>query len=207
MKAFVLGISVLVFTAAAGLAGWVALSAAEDPRSIAMTVIPVVDSPPPGPRDDSLAASDGFVAEGDSVSPFANELAAIAQLQPALRRALQDAADDAARDGVELRVTSGWRSDRYQQALMDEAIAKYGSEVKARRWVATPEQSTHVTGDAVDVGPAEAYEWLGEHGAEYGLCRAYANEPWHFELATRKGGACPRPARDASGVGLERRSP
>ena len=24
--------------------------------------------------------------------------------------------------------------------------------------------------------------WLSEHGAAYGLCRIYANEPWHYEL-------------------------
>ena len=24
--------------------------------------------------------------------------------------------------------------------------------------------------------------WLSRHGAEYGLCRIYRNEPWHYEL-------------------------
>ena len=52
-------------------------------------------------------------------------------------------------------------------------------------------------GDAVDLGPAAARSWLAEHGARYGLCRVYANEPWHFELrpdAVRHG--CPRPYAD-----------
>jgi hypothetical protein len=39
-----------------------------------------------------------------------------------------------------------------------------------------------VSGDAVDVGPSDATAWLSEHGAAYGLCRIYGNEPWHFEL-------------------------
>ena len=28
----------------------------------------------------------------------------------------------------------------------------------------------------------EAAAWLSEHGAEYGLCQIYGNEPWHYEL-------------------------
>jgi hypothetical protein len=39
-----------------------------------------------------------------------------------------------------------------------------------------------VKGDAVDIGPSGAAAWLSEHGAAYGLCRIYANEPWHYEL-------------------------
>jgi hypothetical protein len=39
-----------------------------------------------------------------------------------------------------------------------------------------------VSGDAVDVGHFDARAWLSEHGAEYGLCQIYSNEPWHYEL-------------------------
>jgi hypothetical protein len=54
-----------------------------------------------------------------------------------------------------------------------------------------------VSGDAVDLGPARAASWLGDHGAAYGLCRVYANEPWHFELrAGAAGGGCPAPYAD-----------
>jgi hypothetical protein len=48
--------------------------------------------------------------------------------------------------------------------------------------VATPATSAHVKGHAVDVGPADATAWLSEHGAGYGLCQIYRNEPWHYEL-------------------------
>lgn len=48
--------------------------------------------------------------------------------------------------------------------------------------MATPTTSAHVSGDAVDVGPSDAAAWLTRHGARYGLCRTYDNEPWHFEL-------------------------
>ena len=39
-----------------------------------------------------------------------------------------------------------------------------------------------MSGDAVDIGPSDATAWLSEHGAEYGLCQIYRNEPWHYEL-------------------------
>jgi hypothetical protein len=105
----------------------------------------------------------------------------VARLDPALLRALRRAANDAARDGVEFVVDSGWRSPAYQQRLLDEAVSSYGSEQEAARWVATPSTSAHVSGDAVDIGSA-ATAWLSEHGAAYGLCRIYGNEPWHYEL-------------------------
>lgn len=103
-------------------------------------------------------------------------------LDPALFEAVSRAAADAAAQGVELRVVSGRRSAARQEQLLHEAVAKYGSLEEAARWVAPPETSAHVSGDAVDVGPAGAAAWLARHGAAYGLCRIYANEPWHFEL-------------------------
>ena len=42
--------------------------------------------------------------------------------------------------------------------------------------------SAHVSGDAVDIGDADADAWLAANGAGYGLCPIYDNEPWHFEL-------------------------
>ena len=93
-----------------------------------------------------------------------------------------EAATDAADDGVEFFVDSGWRSPEYQEQLLREAVSKYGSEAEAARWVATPDTSAHVSGDAVDIGPSDAAAWLSEHGAEYGLCQIYGNEPWHYEL-------------------------
>ena len=103
-------------------------------------------------------------------------------LDRALVGALRQAASDAAYDRVELYVKSGLRSPEVQRQLLQEAIAKYGSEKEAARWVATPETSPHVSGDAVDIGPLDATAWLSEHGAKYGLCQIYSNEPWHYEL-------------------------
>ena len=85
-------------------------------------------------------------------------------------------------DGVEFFVESGWRSPEYQDQLLREAVAEYGSEEEAARWVATADTSPHVSGDAIDIGHSDATAWLSEHGAEYGLCQIYGNEPWHYEL-------------------------
>jgi LAS superfamily LD-carboxypeptidase LdcB len=106
----------------------------------------------------------------------------VARLNPALLGALRRAATAAARDGVKLYVTSGWRSPKYQEQLLQEAISRYGSEKEAARWVGTPTASAHVSGDAVDIGPSDATAWLSRHNATYGLCRIYRNEPWHYEL-------------------------
>lgn len=113
---------------------------------------------------------------------FDDEAPSVANLDSALRAALRRATTDAADDGVEFVVNSGWRSRAQQEQLLRAAVAEYGSEQAAARWVATPETSAHVSGDAVDLGPATATAWLSAHGAAYGLCQIYDNEPWHYEL-------------------------
>jgi zinc D-Ala-D-Ala carboxypeptidase len=127
-----------------------------------------------------LGEAGGAVPDGTTV--FDDDVPGVAKLDPALLRALRRAATDAAADGVKLVVNSGWRSPAYEDQLRREAIAKYGSEAEAARWVATGTTSAHVSGDAVDVGPAHATPWLSAHGAAYGLCQIYGNEPWHYEL-------------------------
>ena len=131
---------------------------------------------PPG----ELGEADGAVPAGATV--FDDGIPGVANLDPSLLDALRRAATDAAGDGVELVVDSGWRSRDYQAQLLREAVSKYGSEEEAARWVATPDTSAHVSGDAVDIGPAGAAAWLSARGAAFGLCQVYGNEPWHYEL-------------------------
>jgi hypothetical protein len=128
----------------------------------------------------ALGEADGAVPDGATV--FDDGIPGVANLDPDLLGALRQAATDAADDGVEFFVDSGWRSREYQSQLLREAVSEYGSEEEAARWVATAETSAHVSGDAVDIGPSDATAWLSEHGAEYGLCQIYSNEPWHYEL-------------------------
>lgn len=144
----------------------------------------------------SSGADDGDLG-GRTVSVDSDEVA-MTRLDPELLAALRSAADQAAHDGVEVLVTSGWRSKEYQQRLLDRAITKYGGVEEALRWVASPETSSHLTGDAVDVGPTDAAYWMQEHGPEFGLCQTYANEIWHYELRTSPGGSCPPPLTDGN---------
>jgi D-alanyl-D-alanine carboxypeptidase len=134
------------------------------------------------PSEHPGAPGEADVALPDGATVFDSDFPAVANLDPALLGALRQAATDAAGDGVEFVVESGWRSPSYQAQLLREAVSEYGSEEEAARWVATPDTSAHVSGDAVDIGPSGAAAWLSEHGAEYGLCQIYANEPWHYEL-------------------------
>ena len=134
----------------------------------------------PGQPQRELGAADGIVSDG--VTVFDDEIPAVANLDPDLLGALRRAASDAADDGVEFVVNSGWRSPEYQEQLLRDAVSEHGSAAEAARWVATPGTSRHVSGDAVDIGHSDATEWLSEHGAEYGLCQIYRNEPWHYEL-------------------------
>ena len=128
----------------------------------------------------ALGEAGGAVPDGTTV--FDDEVPGVAKLDSDLLGALRQAATNAADDGVEFVVDSGWRSPEYQEQLLHEAVLKYGSAEEAARWVATPSTSPHVSGDAVDIGPSGAAAWLSEHGAEYGLCQIYGNEPWHYEL-------------------------
>lgn len=148
---------------------------------------------------DVVGVEDGVVDEVDGISPFADDLPAINRLEPELRAAMQDAARDAIADGVDFVVTSGWRSAAYQQSLLDDAVIEYGSAEVAGEFVLTPDESRHVTGEAVDIGRTDANSWLSQHGADYGLCQTYANEMWHFELATEPGGECPPQVPNAHG--------
>ncbi|WP_205471889.1 M15 family metallopeptidase [Nocardioides sp. SYSU D00038] len=126
------------------------------------------------------------------------ERGSLRRLDPALLAAFRAASRAAEADGIRMVVTSGWRSRAHQARLYDEAVERYGSEEEARRYVATPDTSAHVTGDAIDVGPTDAADWLSSHGAEHGLCQVFANELWHYELDPTPDGECPAQLPDGS---------
>jgi hypothetical protein len=150
-------------------------------------------------RPTALGEADGVIPDGVTVSVFEGAVPAVGKLDSHLRDALRQAATDAEGDGVEVRVNSGWRSAAYQEQLWQDGVVKYGSQHAAARWVATPETSAHVQGEAVDLGPFDADAWLSRHGAAYGLCQIYGNEPWHYELRRNAvDDGCPPMYADAS---------
>jgi hypothetical protein len=182
VRSTIVGLLVVVGAGVVGIVGHP--STATSPS----TATAPVSAAPPAPawqhslrpeRPRLLGEADGVVPDDTTVF---DDVPAVARLDPALLRAIRRAATDAAGDGLTFYVNSGWRTAAYQEHLLDEAVAKYGSRDEAARWVATPATSPHVSGDAVDIGHAEAARWLSEHGSAYGLCQIYGNEPWHYEL-------------------------
>lgn len=145
-----------------------------------------------------LGPADGYTPPGRLLSAFEDELPAVTNLDRHLKEALRRAVSDASSEGVEIFITTGWRSERYQRALFEESITEHGSETEAGKWVKSPEDSSHVQGKAVDLGPTDGLSWLSLRGYEYGLCQAYGNEMWHYELSVEPGGVCPAPTTDAS---------
>jgi hypothetical protein len=177
----------LTLLLAASLAGCAAIG------SLGVTL----ESNPPVTSASQLGPDDGYIPDGDSVGLDA-DVPAVTRLDPRLKDALDRAAADAASRDVRFTLTDGWRSERYQQYLFDQAVAKYGSEQEASRWVKRGDESKHVKGEAVDIATADAMDWLVRFGAEYGLCQVYANESWHFELRGDGSGHCPGLLEDGS---------
>ena len=189
LRATVVGLAVIT---AAMVATFVVQSGPSSARSIGAAPqapprsTPSVDAAPRGElgratkSDGALTRADGVLPDGATV--FDDQDPGVARLDPDLLYALRVAAGKAADDGIELTINSGWRSRTYQDALLRTAISEYGSLEEAERWVATADTSPHVSGDAVDIGSASGTTWLSKHGAAYGLCQIYRNEPWHFEL-------------------------
>ena len=178
----------------------------EPPLALTPPVAPL--APPPGPPvpadplsigDAAVDTTGGWLPDGVTLSPFDVSNPILSQLDPALLRAVQDAARAAEAQGVDIRVNSGWRSRGFQQRLFDNAVRNYGSVAAAAELVAGPDVSKHVTGQAVDIAPVEADMWLIANGRQFGLCQIYANEIWHFELATDQYGNCPPLLPNAAG--------
>lgn len=166
---------------------------------LAVTALGVlVPSDPLGPQISLVDHTVAMDPPADPPTPFDVEDPTIGRLDPGLLSAIENAATAAAADGITMTITSGWRSPEFQQRLLDDAVRTYGSFAAARRYVQTPEMSKHVIGEAVDVGGAGADQWLIANGARFGLCRMYANELWHFELATDETGNCPPLLPDAA---------
>ena len=167
---------------------------------------PAAAEPETGSHGDTTATvpsgddtAEGALPNGQRLSPFDLSSPAVNRLDPALLDALEQAANTAAADGITIGLTSGWRSPEFQQQLFDDAVVQYGSVDIASQYVASPLVSKHVIGKAVDVGPAGADDWLIRNGGAFGLCQIYANEVWHFELASDYGGTCPPLRPNAAG--------
>ena len=118
--------------------------------------------------------------------------------------ALLDLMTQARAAGVAIIPISGFRTIAYQELLFSKAVAKYGSEDAAVRWVGRPGHSEHHTGLVVDLGEEEspacdveppfektrAFRWLQKNAMRFGFELSYPREnprgvhyePWHWRF-------------------------
>ena len=137
---------------------------------------------------------------GGALVESATAAGEVIEIHPILAARFTAAKIAAATEGVNLYITSGFRSQARQEVLFESAIKKYGSETEAAKWVLPPRFSHHPQGLAIDVNypkDPNGAKWLEDNGARFGLCRVYANEWWHFEGVIAPGESCPAMAENA----------
>lgn len=117
-------------------------------------------------------------------------------LRPEAYRALEELARAALRDGIQLLVSSTYRSYTYQASLFNRYVAQDGLAL-AERYSARPGTSQHQLGVAVDFGSitddwgdTRMGRWVYAHAAEYGWSLSFPQgyedvtgymwECWHF---------------------------
>ena len=117
-------------------------------------------------------------------------------LTPECKAAFDELKQAAAADGINIWLSSGFRSYEYQSTLYNGYVSYYG-QASADTFSARPGHSEHQTGLAIDcniindsfAGTPEAI-WLAEHCHEYGFIirypygkqsvTGYKYEPWHI---------------------------
>ena len=121
-------------------------------------------------------------------------------------------AGDAAAQGLDIVMTTAYRSYDYQSVLWNNNVNRYGNEIDANVISAKPGQSEHQTGLAVDISTADiGYQllesfadtdegkWIAEHAHEYGFIlrylegksdiTGYVYEPWHIRYVGKTAAA------------------
>ena len=101
--------------------------------------------------------------------------------------------DAAAKDGVKLIPSSGWRSFEEQKALWTE---RSDPDVRAIKGpAAKPGYSNHQSGRAVDIRgcpgvkqlsdghSTPVYDWLKTNAKRFGFQRTVTVEAWHWEIS------------------------
>jgi LAS superfamily LD-carboxypeptidase LdcB len=78
-------------------------------------------------------------------------------------------------DGVQLQITSAYRSDAEQAALW--------AQHPDPKWVARPGTSLHRYATELDLGPPSAYAWLAANAPRFHFIQRYSWEPWHWGFA------------------------
>jgi len=115
----------------------------------------------------------GFSTGGGYDGPFAYRQGK--PMRPDVALAF-DRLDAAARaGGVQLQITSAYRSDAEQAVLW--------AQHPDPKWVARPGTSLHRYATELDLGPPSAYGWLAANAPRFHFIQRYSWEPWHWGYA------------------------
>ena len=131
-----------------------------------------------------------------------------------IEKKLSKMMEAAEKEGISLKVMSGYRTREQQEKMyqdeidlfLQEGYDQVTAEKLAGQWVALPGTSEHETGLAVDINAdnhetqrENVYLWLDENAVQYGFVRRYpkskefitgiANEPWHYRYVGEKAAA------------------
>lgn len=122
-------------------------------------------------------------------------------VDPDAQAAFDEMQAAAADEGLNLYISSAYRSYDYQKGLYERYVKRSG-KAEADRYSARPGHSEHQTGLAFDLNTiddsfadTDEYIWLKEHCAEYGFIIRYTEdgeaktgymyEPWHIRYLGR----------------------
>jgi peptidoglycan hydrolase-like protein with peptidoglycan-binding domain len=86
-------------------------------------------------------------------------------------------AEAARRDGVDLRIVSGFRTNQRQTELYDDFLDGVGNPANP------PGYSNHQNGIALDLNTSDpgVYRWLQRNAGRFGFLRTVPREDWHWE--------------------------
>lgn len=164
-----------------------------DPTSI-WVIVNKKNGLPDGYKPNDLVVPDVRLRLGASAEQM--------QLRKVTAEALKTMIDAAKKDGVDLMLGSGYRSEALQKSFYDGYVAKDGLAA-ADTYSARPGHSEHQTGLALDVDRADQKchleecfgdlpegKWLAANAHKYGFVlryhknkqeiTGYIYEPWHF---------------------------
>lgn len=125
------------------------------------------------------------------------------EIERNVAKAFYDMAEAASEDGMELMVSSGYRSYEDQEEIMETYLELYGQNY-VDNYVAKPGFSEHQTGMSLDVASksvntfvnSEEYSWMMDNAYKYGFILRYPKskeditgykcEAWHYRYVGKE---------------------
>ena len=125
------------------------------------------------------------------------------EIERNVAKAFYDMADDASKEGLELMVSSGYRSYKDQEEITNTYLELYGQNY-VDNYVAKPGFSEHQTAMSLDIASksvatfieSDEYSWMMDNAYKYGFILRYPRskeditgykcEAWHYRYVGKK---------------------